>query len=78
MSFRQVQVQATYTPEGDPRPHSLRWAGQTLRVLDVGRRWVAEDGRHLLVRVADGRVFELRTNGARWWAALRTPPTALV
>ena len=78
MSFCHVHVQATFTPSGAPRPHSLRWAGETLHVLDVGRCWVADDGRHVLVRVADGRVFELRTDGARWWAALRTPPSAWV
>ncbi len=78
MNFREVHVQATFTPSGVPRPHALSWAGETLRVLDVGRRWAAEDGQHLLVRVADGRVFELRTDGVRWWAALRTPPIAWV
>ncbi len=78
MSFREVEVQATFSPDGVPRPQSLRWGGETLRVQDVGRRWVADDGQHLLVRVAEGRVFELRTDGVRWWAALRTPPVALV
>ena len=78
MSFREVHVQATFTPDGTPRPHNLRCEGQTLRVLDVGRRWDAGDGQHLLVRVTDGRVFELRTDSVRWWAALRTSPTALV
>jgi hypothetical protein len=78
MSFREVRVQATFTPDGVPRPRSLRWEERTLHILDVGRRWAANDGQHLLVRVADGRVFELRTDSARWWAALRTPPTAWV
>ena len=78
MSFREVQVQATFTPDGIPRPHSVTWAGEVLRVADIGRHWPADDGRHVLVRTADGRVFELRTDGVHWWAALRTPPSALV
>jgi hypothetical protein len=74
MKFRVTHVKATYTPDGWPVPSSLRWEGETLPVLDVGRRWRTEDGVHLLVRVPDGRVFELHTNGSLWRACVISEP----
>ncbi len=72
--FRVTEVQATFTPGGWPIPHALRWEGQALTVIDVGRRWHAPDGIHVLVRVPGGRVFELHTNGALWRARLIGEP----
>lgn len=74
MTFRVTQVDATYTPDGWPIPSSVRWGGTTLAVVDVGRRWRADDGIHILARVDDGRVFELHTNGALWRAAVISEP----
>jgi hypothetical protein len=69
-----VSVEATWTPDGWPVPSQIVWRGEPLAVLDVGRRWKTDDGLHLLARVVDGRVFELHTNGARWWARVVSPP----
>lgn len=70
-----VQVEATWTPDGWPVPTRLTWQSAALDVIDVGRRWKADDGLYLLARVTGGRVFELHTNGARWWArVVSTPP----
>ncbi|NDJ76542.1 MAG: hypothetical protein GYB65_09820 [Chloroflexi bacterium] len=78
MTFETVEVEATFTPDGWPVPSALTWAGVRLRVRDVGRRWESDDGRHLLTRVVDGRVFELYTNGAMWWAKIVSqPPTSV-
>jgi len=74
MDAELVSVDATWTPDGWPVPARLTWAGETLSVVDTGRRWKADDGLHLLARVADGRVFELHTNGARWWARVVSAP----
>jgi hypothetical protein len=74
MRFRVTHVEATYTPDGWPIPSSLRWEGKTLPVADVGRRWKIEDGTHVLIRVADGRVFELHTNGSLWRACVISEP----
>jgi hypothetical protein len=74
MSARKVEVEATFTSDGWPMPSVLLWDGDLLRVLETGRRWKADDGIHLLVRVPDGRVFELRTNGALWWASIVSEP----
>lgn len=78
MKFHVTQVEATFTPDGWPVPTRLRWNGMTLPVIDVGRRWRAADGIHILVRVPDGRVFELHTNGALWRAALISQPPQFV
>lgn len=67
-------VEATWTPDGWPVPSRLTWQGDALTVRDIGRRWKADDGLHLLARVLDGRVFELHTNGARWWARVVSAP----
>ncbi len=74
MNWEETQVEATFTTSGDPIPRSLTWQGETLSIVGSGRRWKAEDGYHLLARVGDGRVFELHTNLAKWWACLRSAP----
>ncbi|MBN1681794.1 MAG: hypothetical protein JW966_16055 [Anaerolineae bacterium] len=75
MRFKLTTVEATFTPTGWPVPSSVHWGGERLPVIDVGRRWKADDGIHILVRVPDGRVFELHTNGALWRACvIATPP----
>ncbi|NLE50462.1 MAG: hypothetical protein GX613_03580 [Chloroflexi bacterium] len=74
MQREAVMVQATWTPDGWPIPAQIVWRGAPLAVQDVGRRWKADDGLHLLARVAGGRVFELHTNGAHWWARIVSAP----
>lgn len=74
MKFSVTHVDATFTTEGWPVPISLRWEGVTLPVIDTGRRWRADDGIHVLVRVPDGRVFELHTNGSLWRACVVAAP----
>ncbi|MFP4321702.1 MAG: hypothetical protein ACLFTK_04545 [Anaerolineales bacterium] len=69
--MKPCQVEVTFTQNGTPRPRSLTLDGQTLTVIDIGRRWADESGQHMLVRVADGRVYELLYRGAIWQAALR-------
>jgi hypothetical protein len=74
MRFHVTEVEATYTSDGWPIPSSVRWNGVTLPIVDIGRRWHEEDGIHVLVMVADGRVFELHTNGSLWRAAVMSEP----
>jgi hypothetical protein len=74
MRFHVTEVQASYTPDGWPIPSSVLWNGETLPVIDVGRRWRSDDGIHILVRVPDNRVFELHTNGSLWRAAVVSEP----
>ena len=61
-----------------PRPVALHWDGIRQPVADFGRRWQAADGQHLLVRVADGRVFELWEAADGWRGRLRAQPPEIV
>lgn len=74
MKFRIIPVEATFTPDGWPRPSEITWNGTALPVINTGRRWRHDDGIHVLVMVSDGRVFELHTNGALWRAAVVSEP----
>jgi hypothetical protein len=65
--FEMCEVEATFRPNGLPRPTCLIWKGQMLAVDDFGRNWQAEDGWHLLIRVANGSVFELLYSGSMWY-----------
>lgn len=64
--FEICEVEANFRPNGLPRPTCLMWKGQERIVIDYGRHWQNEDGWHLLIRVADGNVFELLYNGSQW------------
>jgi hypothetical protein len=75
--FRVTTVEAVFSADGWPRPTMLRWEGETLAVVDVGRRWRANNGVHVLVRVPDDRVFELHTNGSLWRAKVVARPPSL-
>ncbi|HML22745.1 MAG TPA: hypothetical protein PKD09_13935 [Aggregatilinea sp.] len=69
-----VEVEAVWSADGWPQPARVLWHGDLLAVIDVGRRWKDDDGIHLLARLADGRVLELHTNGARWWGRTVSAP----
>ncbi len=56
------------------RPGAILWAGERLRVIEYGRRWEADDGLHMLVRVMDDRTLELRRHGDDWSARIVSAP----
>lgn len=74
MTFRVTEVTARFTPDGWPVPSRVRWEGDWLDVIDVGRRWRESDGTHVLTLVTGGRVFELHTNGTLWRARVVSEP----
>lgn len=78
MRYRVIEVEATFSHDGWPRPRQLRWEGETLAVVDTGRRWRDDDGIHVLVRVRDDRVFELHTNGSLWRGCVLSEPPQIV
>jgi hypothetical protein len=55
-----IGVTASIDPEGQVKPLSLIWQGQQHTIVDVGRQWTTEEGRHVLVMTADGSRFELQ------------------
>ena len=78
MAWQAITCEATFTADGRPQVQAMTWDGARLPVVDTGRRWTESDGRHLLARVADGRVFELRYNGADWAARLSSQPPSFI
>ncbi len=54
-----VAVEARFEADGAVRPWRFTRGGAWLEVSDVGRQWVAADGRHILVMAAGQQTFEL-------------------
>jgi hypothetical protein len=67
-------VDTRVEPDGAARPLRFTWKQVWLDVSDVGRQWIDESGRHVLVMVAGRQTFELlldRENLA--WRVVRAP-----
>ena len=70
-----IEITVRYDQDGQPDPLSFTWQGLLHRVDHTGRRWVAEDGVHVLVMDLSGRIFELlwaRPEG-RWYLVNASP-----
>lgn len=77
--FEPCEVEATFAPDGLPKPLSILWAGERLPVIEYGRTWQTNDGLFMLVRVQDGRGFHLWYRNLLWQARLEnTRPTNFV
>jgi hypothetical protein len=67
-------VDAQFEADGSVRPRRFTWQGTRLDVSDVGRQWVDNAGRHVLVMVADQRTFELLLEQeSLTWRVVRAP-----
>jgi hypothetical protein len=54
-----TEVEVRFAQDGKPHPLSFTWEGERLRVTAVGRMWLDDAGRHLLVMTVGDRIFEL-------------------
>jgi len=54
-----VEVLANFDLQGVVTPQRFTFHEVEYRVVSVGRRWIDEDGQHILVMVPGERVFEL-------------------
>jgi hypothetical protein len=54
-----IDVEASFGPQGAPRPSAFHWHGRRHRIRSLGRSWIESGGVHLLVMTTPGRVFEL-------------------
>jgi hypothetical protein len=63
-----IEVTAHFDTEGNIRPLEFTWNGQTYPIESTGRNWDDLDGRHILVMIPGGRVFELNfsPNSSVW------------
>jgi hypothetical protein len=60
--------------DGTVHPRRFLWQEGWLDVSDVGRQWVDESGRHVLVMVAGRLVFELLLERENLtWHVVQTP-----
>jgi hypothetical protein len=69
-----IEVEATFTQDGSPRPQKVFCDAAWLLVESIGRSWTSEAGRHVLTRVSDGRVFELVYDGVGWQGKIVSAP----
>jgi len=67
-------VEARFESDGAVRPRRFTWGQSWLDVSDVGRQWVDQDGRHVLVMTAGLHAFELLLEReSLTWRVVRAP-----
>ncbi len=76
-NWRPVTCELLSDTPGRPHPAAITWRGHRLPVIEIGRRWRENQTEHLLIRVADGRVFEMRCRQAQWEARVVSTPPAM-
>lgn len=54
-----IDVTARFSIDGKIVPLNFSWREKNYKVASVGRSWVNETGRHILVMTPGDRVFEL-------------------
>lgn len=64
-----IEVTAHFDENGKATPLHFTWKGRQYQVESTGRRWQAEDGQHILVMAAGGRLCELlfASEEGRWY-----------
>ncbi len=74
-----IDVTAEFKTDGSVVILRFNWNGRDYPVESQGRQWQAENGRHFLVTVVGGRMFELLFMPAdgRWFMA-RSQPDRMV
>lgn len=55
----QLEVTAKFDIKGKITLLYFTWKGSEYLVESTGRQWDASDGKHILVMVPDGRIFEV-------------------
>lgn len=70
-----IAITVRFDPQGDPTPLNFVWEGKLYQVDSTGRCWQDQAGKHVLVMVPGGSVFELLfdTAEARWFLKRPAP-----
>jgi hypothetical protein len=75
-----ARVTAHFAAGGSVEPQVMQWRGRTWTIVALGRQWLADGNRHVLVETAGGARFELelRSDGLSWWVRRYWPAGAVV
>jgi hypothetical protein len=70
-----IEVTARFDEHGMITPLHFTWKGSAHRVESTGRRWADETGQHILVMLANGRIYELtfKSGEGRWFIGQTEP-----
>jgi hypothetical protein len=67
-------VEVHFESDGAVRPRRFTWNQDWLNVSDVGRQWMSQDGRHVLVLTGAQHTFELLLQReSLTWRVVRAP-----
>ena len=67
-------VEVHFDERGRPRVRNFLWGGKRLPVTAVGRTWLDDAGRHLMVMAPGDRAFELLLRRSDLtWRVVSTP-----
>ena len=68
-----IEVTAHFDTQGHVTPLNIVLKGTSYRIEDSGRRWEAKDGLHILVMLAENRIFHLIFDrGSGKWKLVRS------
>lgn len=70
-----IEVTVNFSEQGVITPLHFTWKGSRQRVESTGRRWQDENGQHMLVMVASGKIYELtyKSHEGRWYIGQTGP-----
>jgi len=57
--MEKIEITAKFKRDGSLIPIEFLLENQSIQILDVGRQWVTEDGKHLLVMDFQNRAYHL-------------------
>ena len=74
-----IEVTAHFDQQGTITPLDFTWKGSKYTMESTGRRWLDDDGQHLLVMVMSGQVYELIYKKDDWrWYLQRVGPSRII
>jgi hypothetical protein len=75
-----IEVTAHFNVQGTVTPLHFTWKGGRYRVESTGRRWLDDNGQHMLVMVASGQIYELTFKGGEgcWYIGQASPKRVAV
>ena len=75
MNVEPIEVTARFDAQGTITPMHFTWKGGVYRVEATGRRWLDDEGHHILVMVSSGQIYELTFQGGegRWYIGRSGP-----